>query len=199
MKSIYKIVTPIIIVALMVVGYFSAAFAVYDSGFNGGPRETEIVGTVDHVTETSYIIDGESYPFTSATEVEGLIEAGSLVKVHLYSDADGNFTIREIELAVADDLSDDNNDLDDVDMYDDDDSYDASDDDMYDDMDDDSSDDSHSDDSDDDDSNDDSGSHHDDDDNDDDDSNDDSDDDSDNDDDSDDDDDEDEDDDEDDD
>lgn len=177
MKSIYKIVTPIIVVALLAVGSFSAAFAVYDAGFNGGPSETEIVGTVDVVTETSYIIDGESYLFTPTTEVEGLIEAGSLVKVHLYSDADGNFTIREIELADADDLSDDNSDMDDDDMYDDDDSYDDSDDDMYDDMDDDSSDGSYSNDSDDDDSDDDSGSHHDNDDDDDDDSDDDADDD----------------------
>ena len=107
MKSIYKIVTPIVVVALLAVGSFSAAFAVYDAGFSGGSGETEIVGTVDEVSDTAFTIDGVTYLVTTATEIEGLIEQGALVEVHFYSDADGNLTIREIELADADDLSDD--------------------------------------------------------------------------------------------
>lgn len=122
MKIIYKIVAPIFVVALLAVGSFNAAFAVYDAGFSGSSGETEIVGTVDEVTDTAYTIDGVTYLVTTATEIEGLIEQGALVEVHLYTDADGNLTIREIELADADDLSDDHSGMDDDDdMYDDDD------------------------------------------------------------------------------
>lgn len=151
MKIIYKIVAPIFVVALLAVGSFNAAFAVYDAGFSGSSGETEIVGTVDEVTDTAYKIDGVTYLVTTATEIEGLIEQGALVEVHLYTDADGNLTIREIELADADDLSDDHSGMDDDDdMYDDDDDMDDDDKD-----DDDSMDDSYDDDSDDDDSDDD--------------------------------------------
>jgi len=135
MKFIYKIVTPIFVVALLVVGSFNAAFAVYEAGFSGSSGETEIVGTVDEVTDTAYKIDGVTYLVTTATEIEGLIEQGALVEVHLYTDADGNLTIREIELVDDDDdmydddsVYDDDNDSDD-DMDDDDSNHDDEDDD----------------------------------------------------------------------
>jgi len=163
MKSIFKIITPIFVVALLAVGSFSAAYALYDVGFNSGLGETEIVGTVDEVTDTGFTVGGVTYLVTTATEIEGLIEQGVLVKVHLSTDADGNQIIREIELVDAVDLSDDDDMDDDIydDMSDDDDDMDDSDsdDDSYGDGDDDDSnsddDDSNHDDSDDDDSDDD--------------------------------------------
>jgi hypothetical protein len=119
MKFIYKIVAPIFVVALLSVGSFNASYAVYDAGFSGGLGETEIVGTVDEVTDTAYKIDGVTYLVITTTEIEGLIEQGALVEVHLYTDVDGNLTIREIELVDADELSDDDSGIDDDDPDDD--------------------------------------------------------------------------------
>jgi hypothetical protein len=80
------------------------------SGNNTDDRssgETEIFGTVETITATAWKIDGKVYRITTATEIKGMIQPGAQVKVHLYLDANGVPTIREVELAGASITGDD--------------------------------------------------------------------------------------------
>lgn len=147
-----------------------------DDSSAGAVSEAEFVGTLNSVAGTTYVIDGVSYTLAANGEVKGTLVAGSLVKVHLVTLADGSQVIREIELTgttgagSSDDSNDDNSGSDDSgddagDDHSDDNSGSSSDDDDHDD---DNSGSSHDDDDDHDDDNSGSGSHDDDDDHDDD-------------------------------
>lgn len=59
--------------------------------------EQEIVGTVSSVQNGSITINGVTYSIADFTEFKDAIAAGDQVKVHVIVNADGTFTIREIE------------------------------------------------------------------------------------------------------
>lgn len=63
--------------------------------------EKEIFGVVDGITADSVTVAGVTYPFTALTEFKDAIAAGDFVKLHVIVNADGSFTVREIEKSPA--------------------------------------------------------------------------------------------------
>lgn len=59
----------------------------------------ETVGTVDAITDTSITIGGQTYSFAPGAEIKGTITAGSSVKLHFVTNADGTLSVREVEIA----------------------------------------------------------------------------------------------------
>jgi hypothetical protein len=57
----------------------------------------EVFGVVEALTADSITIDGVTYQFASFTEFKDAIAVGDQVKIHVIVNADGTFTIREIE------------------------------------------------------------------------------------------------------
>lgn len=70
---------------------------------NASGDDLEFSGIVDAITDTSIIIDGVEYSLADFTEIKGLVSVGDQVKIHVIVNADGTFTIREIELSSGDD------------------------------------------------------------------------------------------------
>jgi hypothetical protein len=108
MKTVFKFAAPLFVLALLAVGVVGVAFAREAERFDGRSSEMEIYGTVDAITSSAWTIDGKVYPVTAATEIEGVIQVGAQVKVHLTPDASGALVIREVELAEANETNDDN-------------------------------------------------------------------------------------------
>jgi hypothetical protein len=108
MKTVFKFAAPLFVLALLAVGVVGVAFAREAERFEGRSSEMEIYGTVDAIASSAWTINGKVYPITAATEVKDTIQVGSQVKVHLTPDASGALLIREVELAVAAGVSDDN-------------------------------------------------------------------------------------------
>jgi len=71
-----------------------------DNG-NNGNLAGEIVGVVETITIDSITINGISYGLASFTEFNDVIAVGDQVKIHVISNADGTFTIREIEKSIG--------------------------------------------------------------------------------------------------
>jgi hypothetical protein len=71
---------------------------------NGG---NEVFGLVQAMTMTSITIDGQTYDLSGA-EIKGLVQAGDFVKIHLVQNADGTFSVREIELSDPTQVGNDN-------------------------------------------------------------------------------------------
>jgi len=127
-----------------------------DNSNDASDDTLEFNGVVDAITDTSIVIDGVEYNLADFTEIKDLVTVGDQVKIHVIVNADGTFTISEIELSSGDDDDDDNSNSNLNSNDNDDDSNDNSDDD-------DNSNDSNSNDDDDDDDDDDSGNDNDDD------------------------------------
>lgn len=76
-----------------------------------GVNENEVFGTVQALTANTVTINGVAYSLANFTEFKDTISVGDQVKLHVMVNADGTFTVREIEksLGFADDnsLSDD--------------------------------------------------------------------------------------------
>ena len=72
-----------------------------DSNGNGGNSNSgnEVSGIVEAITTTSVTVNGLTYEFQSGVEIKGLIQAGDFVKIHLVQNADGTFSVREMELS----------------------------------------------------------------------------------------------------
>lgn len=73
---------------------------------DAGDDADEVFGVVEALTADSVTIGGVTYQFASFTEFKDAIAVGDQVKIHVIVNADGTFTIREIE--KSDDLGDDN-------------------------------------------------------------------------------------------
>lgn len=70
----------------------------------GGPVEVEIFGVVESLTETTITVNGVTYNILADfTEFKDVISVGDQVKIHVIVNADGTFTIREIEISIGDD------------------------------------------------------------------------------------------------
>lgn len=70
--------------------------------------EKEVFGTVDAISTTSVTVDGVEYSFSSFTEFSKAIQAGDTVKLHVIVNADGTFTVREMEKTAGMGSGDDN-------------------------------------------------------------------------------------------
>lgn len=81
---------------------------------NGG---SEAFGSVDSITSNSVVVGGQTFAFTSASEFKDLIQAGDFVKVRFSLNADGTYSIVEIEYwdpaLVSNDNSNSNSNLND--------------------------------------------------------------------------------------
>jgi len=72
-------------------------------------NEVEIFGVVESMTETAITINGVTYNIVAdLTEFNDVISVGDQVKIHVILNADGTFTIREIELSLGDDNGNNN-------------------------------------------------------------------------------------------
>jgi hypothetical protein len=70
--------------------------------------EQEVSGVVEAITTDSITIGGVVYMLADFTEFNDLIALGDQVKVHVIVNADGTFTIREIEKTTGTGIGDDN-------------------------------------------------------------------------------------------
>lgn len=77
-----------------------------DDDLDEADDEDEFFGTVESISDGSWVIGGRTVAVTSSTEIKGNLQVGDLVKVHA-SMVDGVLTAREIEPAEEDDLDDD--------------------------------------------------------------------------------------------
>lgn len=64
--------------------------------------EIELFGTLDSITGSTWVIDGQQVTVTNQTEVKDTLAVGDFVKVHVSSDANGVLVAREVEAAVSD-------------------------------------------------------------------------------------------------
>ena len=75
----------------------------------GSAVEVEVFGVVESMTETTLTINGVTYNIVAnLTEFRDVISVGDQVKIHVIVNADGTFTIREIEISIGNDNGDDN-------------------------------------------------------------------------------------------
>lgn len=77
-----------------------------DDNSNGS---NEVFGVVEAITSTSVTIDGVTYDIQPGGEIKGTIQIGDLVKIHLVQNADGTFSVRELELSDSSQNGNDNN------------------------------------------------------------------------------------------
>jgi len=70
--------------------------------------EQEVSGIVEAITTDSITINGVVYMLADFTEFKGLVALGDSVKIHVIVNADGTFTIREIEKTGGTGLGDGN-------------------------------------------------------------------------------------------
>lgn len=64
---------------------------------NSSGDEQEVIGTLEAMTTGSLTINGVAYQIASFTEFKDDIAVGDLVKAHVIVNADGTFTLREVE------------------------------------------------------------------------------------------------------
>jgi hypothetical protein len=64
---------------------------------NSSGDEREVIGTLEALTTGSLTINGVAYQIASFTEFKDNVAVGDLVKAHVIVNADGTFTLREIE------------------------------------------------------------------------------------------------------
>jgi len=83
-----------------------------DNSNTAGGNADEIFGLVEAITTDSITIGGVTYQLAGNTEFKDVIAVGDQVKIHVIVNADGTFTIREIEksegLSGNDNSNDDN-------------------------------------------------------------------------------------------
>ncbi len=88
-----------------------ALMASGSTGFAQADDEDELTGTVEEVGADFIKVNGQVILVTTMTEIKDVIAVGDIVKVHVFLDAEGALTAREVELALGDeatDLDDDN-------------------------------------------------------------------------------------------
>jgi len=66
-----------------------------------GTTGEEVIGTVSAINGNQWVIGGQTFSVTNATEFKDSPVVGDLVKVHAILNSDGMFTMIEIELAPA--------------------------------------------------------------------------------------------------
>jgi len=64
-------------------------------------NDQEVNGVIEAITTDSITINGVTYAIAGFTEIKDLLAVGDQVKVHVIVNADGTFTIREIEKSAG--------------------------------------------------------------------------------------------------
>jgi uncharacterized membrane protein YgcG len=125
MKITPRSLIPLFVLILLALGAVGVASAQNFSQIAGTIRtavsgqsasETEITGTITSITPESWTVDGTEFSVVPQTEVKDAFVVGDVVKVHLFTAADGSLTAREVEYAqanIANDNSNDNGEIDD--------------------------------------------------------------------------------------
>jgi uncharacterized protein DUF5666 len=78
-----------------------------DNSNTAGDDPNEIFGIVEAITADSITVGGVTYQLAAITEFKDAVAVGDQVKIHIIVNADGTFTVREIE--ISDGLSGDDN------------------------------------------------------------------------------------------
>jgi hypothetical protein len=125
MKITTRTLIPIIVLTLLALGAVGVASAQNFSDIAGtirsavtrqSTKEIEITGTITSITPETWTVDGTEFSVLPQTEVDGAFIVGDVVKVHLYTAADGSLVAREIEFAesaITNGNSNDNGEMDD--------------------------------------------------------------------------------------
>lgn len=71
-----------------------------------GTVENEIFGVVESITAETITVNGVTYSLAGLTEIKDTLLVGDQVKLHVTPNADGTFTVREVEKSTI--LIDDN-------------------------------------------------------------------------------------------
>ena len=79
------------------------------SNVNGDDNGNEVFGIVEAITTESIIVNGVAYSLADFTEFKDAIAVGDQVKIHVIVNADGTFTIREIEQSAGQGVDDNTN------------------------------------------------------------------------------------------
>ena len=75
-----------------------------------GGTELEVFGIVESMTETSITINGVTYNIVAdLTQFNDVVSVGDQVRIFVIVNADGTFTIREIEISIGNDNGNANN------------------------------------------------------------------------------------------
>ena len=72
-----------------------------NNGSDGSSNDSavEIIGVVEAITDDTVTIAGVTYQLASSTEFKDLVAVGDQVKIHFVVNADGTFTILEVEIS----------------------------------------------------------------------------------------------------
>ena len=62
-------------------------------------NSNEAVGAVEAIDDTSITIAGQTYTFALGAEIKGIIDVGTIVKLHFVTNADGTLSVSEVEMA----------------------------------------------------------------------------------------------------
>jgi hypothetical protein len=66
-----------------------------------GNAQNEILGAVEALTTDTITVNGVTYNLANLTEIKDIVALGDQVKLHVILNADGTFTVREIEKSAA--------------------------------------------------------------------------------------------------
>ncbi len=62
-------------------------------------NSNEAVGAVEAITDTSITLGGQTYTFAPGAEIKGIIDVGTIVKLHFVTNADGTLSVSEVAMA----------------------------------------------------------------------------------------------------
>lgn len=65
--------------------------------------ELELIGTVESMAPTAWMMNGKVLAILPATEIKGTLQVGDLAKAHIFVQSDGTLAARQIEPAQPDD------------------------------------------------------------------------------------------------
>lgn len=74
-----------------------------DNSNDSSDDDLELHGVIEALTAESITINGVVYNLADFTEFKDVVSVGDQIKIHFIVNADGTFTIREIELSSGDD------------------------------------------------------------------------------------------------
>jgi hypothetical protein len=64
---------------------------------SSGIRENEVFGRVEAITAETITVNGVTYNLSDLAEIKETLQAGDQVKLHVIVNADGTFTVREVQ------------------------------------------------------------------------------------------------------
>jgi len=110
-KKIPRVIGTLMIAALLVIvvgGYSGQAYALEENidgqgilvaDLDGGEdEEFEIEGTIESLTDTGIVVDGQEIIIDETTEIEGTLEVGAIVEVEALVQDDGSLLALEVEV-----------------------------------------------------------------------------------------------------